>query len=115
MIAARYAPGHHQVKGLVLMDATSPTSVADITQTIPASATGPAAELRAQTLAVDRGESPEKLVITDEKVRSAGNIPVQVIKHGKPYLAAFPSTVPPWSGRGPQASTSGSRSPGAAG
>ncbi|GAA4605298.1 alpha/beta hydrolase [Actinoallomurus liliacearum] len=94
MIAARYAPGHHQVKGLVLMDATSPTSVADITQTIPASATGPAAELRAQTLAVDRGESPEKLVITDEKVRSAGNIPVQVIKHGKPYLAAFPQYGP---------------------
>lgn len=95
MIAGRYAP-HHQdkVKGLVLMDATSPTSVADITNAIPETATGPAAELRAQTLAAEHGENPEKLVITDGRVRSAGNIPVQVIKHGKQYLAAIPQYGP---------------------
>lgn len=95
MIAARYTPDHRdKVKGLVLMDATTPTSVADVTSAIPASATGPAAELRKQTLAVDQGANPEKLVITDVKVRSAGHIPVEVIKHGKPYLAAFPQYGP---------------------
>ncbi|WP_349498050.1 alpha/beta fold hydrolase [Actinoallomurus iriomotensis] len=95
MIAARYAPGHRdRVKGVVLMDATSPTSVADVTNAIPESATGPAAELRAQTLQVDRGDNPEKLLITDGKVRSAGDIPVAVIQHGKKYLAAFPEYGP---------------------
>ncbi|MCO5973820.1 alpha/beta fold hydrolase [Actinoallomurus soli] len=95
MIVGRYAPDHRdRVKGVVLMDATTPTSVADITRDIPANATGQAAQLREQTLAGDRGENPEKIVITDTKVRSAGNIPVQVIKHGKPYLAAFPQYGP---------------------
>lgn len=91
LIAARYAPDHRDmVKGLVLMDATTPDSVADVTKGIPASATGPAAQLRAQTLAVDAGDNPEKLAIADGKVRSAGNIPVEVIQHGKKYLAAVP-------------------------
>jgi thioesterase domain-containing protein len=89
MIAARYAPDHRdKVAGLVLMDATSPTSVADITNRIPASATGASAEVRGQTLAVDQGENPEQLVITDVTVRSAGDIPVEVIQHGQQYLAA---------------------------
>lgn len=91
LIAARYAPDHQdRVKGLVLMDATPPTMVADITKGIPESAKGPAAELRAQNLAIFQGQNPEKLVITDGKVRSAGNIPVEVIQHGKPYLEAVP-------------------------
>ncbi|MCO5997627.1 alpha/beta fold hydrolase [Actinoallomurus rhizosphaericola] len=95
MIVGRYAPDHRdKVKGVVLMDATTPNSVADITRDIPANATGQAAQLREQTLQVDQGNNPENLVITDTKVRSAGNIPVQVIKHGKPYLAAFPQYGP---------------------
>ncbi|MFI6520296.1 alpha/beta fold hydrolase [Spirillospora sp. NPDC050679] len=95
LIAARYAPDHQdRVKGLVLMDATPPTMAADITRTIPESATGPAAQLRAQNLAMFQGQNPEKLVITDGKVRSAGNVPVEVIKHGKPYLAALPQYGP---------------------
>ncbi|MEV4320482.1 hypothetical protein [Actinocrispum sp. NPDC049592] len=48
------------------------------------------AELRAQTLAVFHGENPEKLIITDGEVRSAGSIPVEVVQHGQPYLAAIP-------------------------
>jgi pimeloyl-ACP methyl ester carboxylesterase len=91
LLAARYAPDHQdRVKGLVLMDATSPTMADDITKAIPESATGPAAELRAQNLAMFQGQNPEKLVIADGKVRSAGDIPVEVIQHGKPYLAAVP-------------------------
>ncbi|MFB4289302.1 alpha/beta fold hydrolase [Nonomuraea sp. ATR24] len=95
LIAARYAPDHRdRVKGLVLMDATPPTMAADIAKAIPESATGPAAELRAQNLAMFRGENPEKLVMADGPVRSAGDIPVEVIQHGKPYLAALPEYGP---------------------
>ncbi|WP_327537485.1 alpha/beta fold hydrolase [Nonomuraea solani] len=92
LIAARYAPEHPgKVKGLVLMDATSPTMVADISKAIPKSAKGPAADVRAQNLAIFAGQNPEKLAIADGKVGSAGNIPVEVIKHGKPYLEAIPT------------------------
>ncbi|MGV9537430.1 alpha/beta fold hydrolase [Streptosporangium sandarakinum] len=95
LIAARYAPDHQdRVKGLVLMDATPSTMLDDIKKAIPESATGPAAELRAQNLAVFQGQNPEKLVIPDGKVRSAGDIPVEVIRHGQPYLAAVPKYGP---------------------
>jgi pimeloyl-ACP methyl ester carboxylesterase len=91
LIAGRYAPDHQdQVKGLVLLDATSPTAVADLKDRIPESATGPAGDLRAQTLAIYGGENPERLVFTDGEVRSAGDIPVQVIQHGVQYLAEVP-------------------------
>ncbi|MFI7635137.1 alpha/beta fold hydrolase [Nonomuraea sp. NPDC049400] len=106
LIAARYTPDHQdRVKGLVLMDATPPTMLADITKSIPESARGPAAELRAQNLAIFKGHNPEELVITDSKVTSAGNIPVEVIQHGKPYLAAVPEYGP----RLEQAWTAGQR------
>ncbi|MCR3740304.1 Pimeloyl-ACP methyl ester carboxylesterase [Actinomadura glauciflava] len=95
LIAARYAPDHRdRVKGLVLMDATPPTMIEDITEAIPESAKGPAGQVRAQNLAIFQGQNPEKLVITDGKVGSAGSIPVEVIKHGKPYLAAIPTYGP---------------------
>ncbi|MEV5745979.1 alpha/beta fold hydrolase [Microbispora rosea] len=95
LIAARYAPEHQdRVKGLVLMDATPPTMLNDMTKAIPGSATGPAAELRAQNLAMFKGENPEKLVVEDGRVSSAGDIPVEVIQHGTPYLAAVPKYGP---------------------
>lgn len=76
------APGHQdKVKGLVLLDATSPTQVADLNAEVPASATGPAAEVRDQTLAIFQGQNPEQLVVHDGKVESAGDIPVEVIGH----------------------------------
>ncbi|MDQ0950928.1 pimeloyl-ACP methyl ester carboxylesterase [Streptomyces phaeochromogenes] len=86
LIAARYAPDHRdRVKGLVLMDATIPALTAGISKAIPGSATGMAAELRDQTIAVNEGQNPEKFVIADAKVRSAGNIPVQIIRHESQY------------------------------
>ncbi|MEU3271102.1 alpha/beta fold hydrolase [Saccharomonospora sp. NPDC006951] len=91
LIAARYAPDHQdKVAGLVLMDATSPTQSADLTTEVPESATGMAADLRDQTVAVLQGQSPEQLAVPDGEVRPAGDIPVEVIQHGKPYLAAVP-------------------------
>jgi pimeloyl-ACP methyl ester carboxylesterase len=87
LIAARYAPDHQDtVSGMVLMDASSPTQSADLTENVPASATGMAAELRDQSLAVLQGQSPEKLALPDGEVKPAGDIPVEVIQHGKPYL-----------------------------
>ncbi|NIY63700.1 alpha/beta fold hydrolase [Streptomyces malaysiensis] len=95
LIAARYAPDHRdRVKGLVLMDATSPTQTADLNKGIPESATGPAAELRAQTLAILQGGKPERLMVPDGEVRSAGDIPVEVIQHGKRYLEQVPDYGP---------------------
>lgn len=95
LIAARYAPDHQdEVKGLVLLDATPSTMVRDITKAIPEAAKGPAAQVRAQNLAIFQGQNPERLVIEDGRVRPAGGIPVAVVKHGKPYLAALPTYGP---------------------
>ncbi|GAA2290668.1 alpha/beta fold hydrolase [Streptomyces violaceusniger] len=95
LIAARYAPDHQdRIKGLVLMDATSPTQTADLNKGIPESATGPAVALRDQTLAILHGGEPEMLTVPDGKVRSAGDIPVEVIRHGKQYLAEVPDYGP---------------------
>lgn len=86
LIAARYAPDHQdRVKGLVLMDATIPALNAGFSKAIPESATGQGAELRKQTLAGNAGQNPEQFVIEDAKVASAGDIPVEIIKHESQY------------------------------
>ncbi|MEV5200528.1 hypothetical protein [Streptomyces sp. NPDC053720] len=95
------------------MDAPIPALIAGINKAIPTSATGLAAELRGQTIAVNEGRNPETFLIADAVVRSAGNIPVQIIKHETQY-SEVPSTGPPWSRCGPTAGASGSRSPTAA-
>jgi hypothetical protein len=41
-------------------------------------------------LAILQGENPEKLAVPDGEVRSAGDIPVEVIQRGKPDLEAVP-------------------------
>lgn len=95
LLAARYAPDHQdRVAGLVLLDATSPTQKADIEAAVPESATGQVGEVRAGGLAMLEGENPERLTVPDGDVRSAGDIPVEVIGHGQPYLAALPEYGP---------------------
>lgn len=94
-VAARYAPAHRErVKGLVLIDATPPTTVADTTKLIPKKAKGVAGQVRAQMVAVSHARNKEMLKATDSKVRSAGNIPVEILRHGKKYLAAVPKYGP---------------------
>lgn len=92
LIAARYVPDHQdQVQGLVLLDATSPTMLDDITGVIPESATGDGAEVRAQNIAMSEGENPESIVIdSDPEVSSAGDVPTEIIRHGVPYLGEIP-------------------------
>ncbi|MFS8200369.1 alpha/beta fold hydrolase [Streptomyces sp. CWNU-52B] len=86
LIAARYAPDHlDKVKGLVLLDATIPSLTAGISKAIPESATGDAVAIRDGAIAANEGQNAEKFIIADEKVRSAGRIPVQIIKHESQY------------------------------
>jgi pimeloyl-ACP methyl ester carboxylesterase len=88
LIAARYTPAHRdRVAGLVLMDATPSTIVADTSAGIPESATGLAAEARAGAVAGYTGQNPEQLSIQDGEVGYADDIPVVVIRHGQRYLA----------------------------
>ncbi|RLL70453.1 alpha/beta fold hydrolase [Streptomyces sp. Z26] len=95
LLAARYAPDHRdRVDGVVLMDATSPTQSADVVREIPESATGPAAEMRDQFLAIAGGENPERLTLPDGDVRCAGDIPVAILRHGQRYLAEVPEYGP---------------------
>ncbi|WP_217143738.1 alpha/beta fold hydrolase [Streptomyces sp. AC627_RSS907] len=85
-IAARYAPDHtDRVKGLVLLDATIPHLTRDMNRTIPADATGLAAQLRDGAIAANEGQNPEQFVIADGPVRSAGRIPVEILKHESQY------------------------------
>ncbi|MGW3860497.1 alpha/beta fold hydrolase [Streptomyces sp. NPDC005047] len=85
-IAARYTPHHtDRVKGLVLLDATIPHLTRDMNRTIPADATGIPAQVRAGALAVNEGQNPEQFVIADGRVRSAGRIPVEILKHESQY------------------------------
>ena len=94
-VAARYAPEHQdQVKGLVLIDATSPSAVADTTKQIPKSAKGLAGQVRLQVVQINKGVNKEKLKATDSEVPDAGDMPVEVMKHGKKYLSAVPKFGP---------------------
>lgn len=94
-IAARYAPAHRdRVKGLVLIDATPPTAVADTLRLIPKSAKGMAGQVRAQMVAVSHGQNKELLKAVDSKVERAGDMPVAVMKHGGQYLGAVPKYGP---------------------
>ncbi|QVQ54353.1 alpha/beta fold hydrolase [Spiractinospora alimapuensis] len=91
LIAARHAPDDDQVAGLVLLDATSPTMIDDITGVIPEDATGEGADVREQNLALFGGENPEAITIdSDPAVRSAGDIPTEIVQHGVQYLGEVP-------------------------
>ncbi|MET8488050.1 alpha/beta fold hydrolase [Streptomyces tendae] len=85
-IAARYTPDHtDRVKGLVLLDATVPHLTRDMKRTIPADATGASAQARDGALATNEGQNPEQFVIADGPVHSAGDIPVEILKHESQY------------------------------
>ncbi|CAM5231980.1 Alpha/beta hydrolase OS=Streptomyces tendae OX=1932 GN=GUR47_18250 PE=4 SV=1 [Streptomyces tendae] len=85
-IAARYTPDHtDRVKGLVLLDATVPHLTRDMKRTIPADATGAATQVRDGALAANEGQNPEQFVIADGPVRSAGDIPVEILRHESQY------------------------------
>ncbi|GAA0506122.1 alpha/beta hydrolase [Saccharopolyspora subtropica] len=95
LLAARYAPDHQdRVVGLVLLDATGPTAIADTLALLPEGDIGPAAAVREQMIAMREGANPEQLRVQDGEVRAAGDIPVQVVQHGRQDLAAIPQYGP---------------------
>ncbi|HLI61158.1 MAG TPA: alpha/beta fold hydrolase [Solirubrobacteraceae bacterium] len=93
LIAARYASQYrrtHQVKAVVLLDATPPSIVKAIERLIRAGATGIAGEVRAEIVGLATGHNPERLVFTGAPLPSIGNLPLTVVQHGKPIFAAVP-------------------------
>lgn len=96
LIAGRYTPDHgDKVKGLVLIDATPPNAIKETLKTVPEDYKGgPAADLRTQMVQMSKGENPEQLKIEDGPVSSAGDIPVEVLKHGPDFLTPMPDYGP---------------------
>ncbi|MEK8145116.1 hypothetical protein NKH18_38095 [Streptomyces sp. M10(2022)] len=75
------------------MDATIPSLTAGISKAIPESATGVGAQMRIQTFESNEGQNSEKFVIADGEVQSAGDIPVEILKHESQY-AQLPEYEP---------------------
>jgi pimeloyl-ACP methyl ester carboxylesterase len=96
LIAARYTGDHpDRVQGLVLLDATGPTTTTDVARIIPVNAPGIAGAVRAQQVDVTRGGGRERLQLRDTPVRSAGNLPVTVVAHTPGYLTTSVPTYGP--------------------
>ena len=94
LIAARYAATYrrsHQVRGVVLLDATPPSIVARIKRLIPRGATGVAGAVRAEILGLATGHNPERLVFSGAPLPPIGKVPLIVVQHGKPIFAGVPT------------------------
>lgn len=97
LVAAKYASRYrrsHQVKAVVLLDATPPSVVARIRRLIPAGTTGIAGEVRAEIVGLATGHNPERLVFSGAPVPAIGNVPLTVVQHGKQIFAAVPTYGP---------------------
>lgn len=94
LVAAKYASRYrhsHQVKAVVLLDATPPSIVARIRRLIPAGTTGIAGEVRAEILGLATGHNPERLVFSGAPVAPIGNVPLTVVQHGRQIFGAVPT------------------------
>ena len=97
LVAGQFAHEHQErVAALVLLDATPPSVGPAIEELIPASATGIAADVRAQAGALtSAAANPEHLVHTGGPVGSLGDVPLTVVQHGQPIY----DVVPEYGGR----------------
>lgn len=94
LIAAKYASRYrrsHQVRAVVLLDATPPSIVARIKRLIPAGTTGIAGEVRAEIVGLATGHNPERLVFSGAPLPPIGNVPLTVVQHGERIFAAVPT------------------------
>jgi len=94
LVAADYASRYrrsHQVKALVLLDATPPSVVPRIKRLIPADATGVAGKVRAEIVGLATGHNPERLVFGGAPLPPIGNVPLTVVQHGEPIFAVVPT------------------------
>lgn len=93
LVAAEYASQYrttHEVKGVVLLDATPPSIVKKIEHLIPAAAAGIAAGVRSEIIGLASGQNPERLVFSGAPIGSVGKVPLTVVQHGLPIFASVP-------------------------
>ncbi len=96
-IAAQYASQYRrsrQVKALVLLDATPVGFASDVQKLIPAGAKGVVGEMRRVNVAIAVGNNPERLVLSAAPLAPIGNVPLIVVRHGRPIFAAVPKYGP---------------------
>lgn len=92
LVAATFAELQPQrTAGLVLVDATPPSMQRAVTELIPASAGDVAGAVRGEMTALQSGENLERLVYDGAPVGSIGEVPLVVMRHGKPVFAAVPT------------------------
>jgi pimeloyl-ACP methyl ester carboxylesterase len=92
-IAAEYASLYrrsHEVKAVVLLDATPVGFASELKQLIPAETSGIAGEVRSVNGAMASGDDPERLVLSAAPMRPIGSVPLTVVRHGRPIFDAVP-------------------------
>lgn len=88
-IAAEYASRYRrtrQVKALVLLDATPIGFAGEVQRLIPPHATGAAGEMRTVNGAIAAGSNPERLLLGAAPMAPIGNVPLTVVRHGRPVF-----------------------------
>jgi pimeloyl-ACP methyl ester carboxylesterase len=88
-IAAKYASQYrrtHQVKALVLLDATPIGFAGEVQKLIPPQATGASGAMRAVNGAIASGRNPERLLLGAVPMPPIGNVPLTVVRHGRPIF-----------------------------
>jgi pimeloyl-ACP methyl ester carboxylesterase len=92
-VAARYASQYrrtHQVKAVVLLDATPVGFAHALQRVIPRGAPDFAGEVRSGNLAIASGVNPERLLLAGIPMTPIGGVPLTVVRHGRPIFRAVP-------------------------
>jgi pimeloyl-ACP methyl ester carboxylesterase len=93
VVAAQYASQYrrsHQVKAMVLLDATPVGFADELQKVIPARAPGYPGEVRRGNLAIASGVNPERLLLPAVPMAPIGNVPLTVVRHGRPIFDYVP-------------------------
>lgn len=92
-VAAEYASRYrrsHQVKAVVLLDATPVRFASELQHAIPPDATGFASEMRRGNRLIAAGDNPERLVLRAVPMPPIGNVPLTVVRHGRHIFGEVP-------------------------
>lgn len=93
-IAAEYASRYrreHQVKAVVLLDATPVGFGSEVEKLIPPGAGGISGETRTANAEISSGDNPELLVLKPVRIAPIGNVPLTVVRHGRPIFDVVPN------------------------
>jgi pimeloyl-ACP methyl ester carboxylesterase len=92
-IAAGYASQYrksHQVRAVVLLDATPVGFASAVQKLIPPTATGASGGTRSENRAIASGVNPERLLLKPLSMLPIGNVPLTVVRHGRPIFDYVP-------------------------